>query len=113
MVLHMTLLRSLVCQELKRHFSNMFTDTHTAVTLSNIMQKVNESLCIHMFHHSRLQYAAVDKTACENIDPTRIYHFIASINNTSIAEKIAMQVQDTTRCIQKGPDTGCWLKEFI
>ena len=30
----------------------------------------------------------------------RIYHFIVSINNTSIAEKIAKQVQYTLRTLQ-------------
>ena len=35
----------------------------------------------------------MDKTACGNTDPIRISHFIASISNIPLADKIAKQVQ--------------------
>ena len=43
----------------------------------------------------------MDKTACENMDPTTIYHFIASIDNTAIADKIVRQVQDASIMLHK------------
>ena len=41
---------------------------------------------------SWLHYAAMDNTGCECTDPTRIYHFVASINYTSIVDEIAKHV---------------------
>ena len=35
-----------------------------------------------------------------NTDPTKLYHFITSINNMSIADKIAKKVRDAPRKLQ-------------
>ena len=47
------------------------------------------------------------------MDPTRIYPFVASINNTSITDKTAKQVRDAPRMqkdiFQRGSDIGSWL----
>ena len=48
----------------------------------------------------QLYYAATDKTAWGNTDPTRIYHFVTNIKNTSIADKIAKQVWYVPRTLQ-------------
>ena len=50
--------------------------------------------------HSRLHCAATNKTARENTDPMRIYHFVTSIKNTRKADKIAKQVQHASRKLQ-------------
>ena len=39
-------------------------------------------------------------TVHENTDPVRIYHFVVSINNTTIADKIMKQVRDAPRILQ-------------
>ena len=41
-----------------------------------------------------------DKTAHEYIDPTRIYHFGASMDNNNTANKILKQVQVASRILQ-------------
>ena len=64
------------------------------------MQKSSESLHVYVSCYSRLHYAATDKCAHKNMDPMRIYHFVASINNTMIVDKIAKQVQDAARIMQ-------------
>ena len=91
---------SLVQQKLKRNFSNYPTAAHAAMSLNTIAQKPNETLHIYVSRYSRLHYAATDKTAQDNTDPTRIYHFVSSINNTSIADRIAKQVWYAPRTLQ-------------
>ena len=61
-----------------------------------ITQKPNESLCIYVSCYSRLHYVASDEMAHENIDPMRIHHFMASVNNMSIADKVAKHMRDAT-----------------
>ena len=51
-------------------------------------------MCTYVSHHGRLYYGATDKTVHESRDPTMTYHFIARINNMTIAYKIAKQVWD-------------------
>ena len=70
------------------------------MSLNKIMQKPNAPLHIYVSGHSRMYYAATDKTAQENADPMRIYYFVTSINNTSIADKIAKQVWYGHRTLQ-------------
>ena len=41
-----------------------------------------------------------NKTAPDNNDPMRIYNFVASINNTTITDKIAKQVQNAPKVLQ-------------
>ena len=43
---------------------------------------------------------ATDKTANENTNPMRIYHFVASINYISIVDEIAKQVRDVPKMLQ-------------
>ena len=43
---------------------------------------------IYIYHYIMLYYVTTDKTAHENTDPTRIYHFVASINNITITKKL-------------------------
>ena len=63
---------------------------HAAVSLNTIINKPSESLCIYVSGYSRLHYAATGKTAQENTDTIRIYHFVTGIHNINIADKIAM-----------------------
>ena len=100
MDLPVNLLWTSVQQELKRCFSNMPTAAHKTVSLNTITQKPNESLHIYVSRYSRMHYAVTDKTVQENTDSTGIYHFVTSINNTSIADKIAKQVRYAPRTLQ-------------
>ena len=70
------------------------------MNLNSITQNPNVSLCIYIKQYSKLPSVATGKTAHENTDPTRLYHFVASINNTTIADKIAKQVQDVPQTLQ-------------
>ena len=79
----------------------MLTEAHAIVSLSSIKQKWNEFLYIYISRYSQLHYGMVDKTACENANPIQIYHFVASINNTTIADKIAKQVREDPKMLQK------------
>ena len=63
------------------------------------LQRNPVSPCVYVSRYSRLHYEATNKTAWENTDPTRMYHFVACINNTSIADKIAKPVQYTPRTL--------------
>ena len=84
-------------QELRDLFLICPTAAHAALSLNT--QKPNEFLHIYLSRYSRLHYEAADNTACPNMDPVRSYHLVASINFTSIAEKIPEQVQDTPRTL--------------
>ena len=70
------------------------------MSLRTVMQKPNVTLQIYISRYSRLLYSATDKTVLENTDPMRIYHFVTSINNDSIADKIAKQVWYAQRTLQ-------------
>ena len=43
---------------------------------------------------------AMDKTTYGNLNPVSIYHFIASISNTTIAENIAKLIWDSPGTLQ-------------
>ena len=70
------------------------------MSLNTITQRPSESLHIYVSRYSRLHYASTDKTAYENTDPVRIYHFVTSINNTNIADKIATQMWYAPKTLQ-------------
>ena len=70
------------------------------MSLNTSVLKPNESLCRYVSRDSRLQYVATDKKAWENTDPMWIYHFVTSIDNTSIADKIVKQVWYVPRTLQ-------------
>ena len=78
----------------------MPTAARAAMSLNTILQKPNESLHIYVSRYNRLYYTATDETTLDNRDPMRINHFVTSINNTSIADKIAKQVWYALRTLQ-------------
>ena len=80
--LPMTLLWNSVYQELKGCFPSLSTATHVTKSLNIIMQKPHQSL------HNQVYYVALDKTNHESMDLMRIYHFVASTNNTTIANMV-------------------------
>ena len=97
MGLPMNLLWSSAQQELKQGFSNFPTVANATVSLSAFTSKPNKSLHIYVSCYSRLHYAATDKMTNENTDPMRIFHFMASISNMSIADKIVKWVKEAPR----------------
>ena len=69
------------------------------VSLNVMTQKLNKSLYIYVYHYNRLNYVAIAKIIYGNTDSMRKYHFVASINNVFIVDKIAKQVRDTPRVL--------------
>ena len=92
MGLPMNLLWISVCQELKQCFSNFATSAHATVSHNTIMQKPSKSLCTYVPHYNTLYCAVTDKIGHKNMDPTRNYHLVTSMNNTMIPDKVAKQV---------------------
>ena len=76
-------------KELQRNFSEIITQNHAAKELANLRQTAQETLRIYTYKYTKLHFFATGKMAAEQEDPTRILHFLASMHNTNIMDKIA------------------------
>ena len=75
-------------KELRRCFSNIPSAAHAAMELNKIAQKPEESLRIYCARYGKLQYAVTDILAVSQKDPSRIMHFLSTLKNTTIADKL-------------------------
>ena len=55
----------------------------------------------------------MDKTAHENSDQISIYHIVVSINNTTITDKIFIQVRDTSKTQAEAFEKALILEQIL
>ena len=90
-------------EELKRCFSDQTSLGHAVAQLENMTQKPNEPLRLYIFRYSKIHKSVTKRDACYNTDPSRWFRSI-SINNTTIADKIARSEflpQNLQQCFEK------------
>ena len=78
-ILKETLLRD--CSEFK-------SPTHACTYLENMTQGDDESLHLYVYRYTRVHRMVMGLAPKENMDPFRWTHFLASINNTAITDKV-------------------------
>ena len=92
--------------ELKRCFSDQTSLGHAAAQLKNMTQKLNEPLRLYIFRYSNIHKSITKRDACYDTDPSRWFRFLASITNTTIADKITQSEflpQNLQQCFEKAP----------
>ena len=79
---------SYVKVELKRCFSEHRSISHTANILDNMLQTAEEPLRLYIYRYSRNHRDVTGLNAEQDKDPTRWLHFLKSMSNTAISDKI-------------------------
>ena len=74
-------------ETLMRDYSE-FKSAHSCTFLENMTQGKDESLRLYVYHYTRVNRMVTGLAPKENIDPSRWTHFLASINNTAITDKV-------------------------
>ena len=80
--------------EMKRCFSELKTKTHAAMALEGIHQKPEETLRLYTTRYGRVHYEATGTTAFRQRDQTRFTHFLKTLSNSSIGDKVIKSIQD-------------------
>ena len=91
-------------EELKRCFSDQTSLGHAAAQLENMTQKPNEPLRLYIFRCSKIHKSVTKRDACYDTDPSRLFRFLTSITNTTIADKITrceFLPQNVQQCFKK------------
>ena len=61
---------------------------HACTYLKNMTQGDDESLRLYVYRYTRAHRMVTGLAPKENVDPSRWTHFLASINNTAITDKV-------------------------
>ena len=72
---------------LMRDYLEFKSLAHSCIYLENMMQE-DESLRLYIYHYTRAHRMVTGLAPKENMDPSRWIHFLASINNTAITDKV-------------------------
>ena len=75
-------------ETLMRDYSEYRSPAHSCTYLENMTQGEDESLQLYAYHYTRAQRMVTGLALKENMDPSRWTHFLASINNTAITDKV-------------------------
>ena len=75
-------------ETLLRDYSEFKSLTHACTYLENMTQGDDESLCLYVYRCTRAHRMVTGLVPKENMDPSRWTHFLASINNTAITDKV-------------------------
>ena len=70
-----------------RDYSEFKSPAHSCTYLENMTQG-DESLRLYVYHYTRAHRMVTGLAPKENMDPSRWTHFLASINNTTITDKV-------------------------
>ena len=71
-----------------RDYSEFKSPAHSCTYLENMTQGEDESLRLYVYHYTRAHRMVTGLAPKENMDPSRWTHFLASINNTTITDKV-------------------------
>ena len=71
-----------------RDYSEFKSPAHSCTYLENMTQGEDESLQLYVYCYTRAYRMVTGLALEENMDPSRWTHFLASINNTAITDKV-------------------------
>ena len=75
-------------ETIMRDYSEFKSPAHSCTYLENMTQGEDESLQLYVYFYTRARRMVTGLAPKENIDPSRWTHFLASINNMAITEKV-------------------------
>ena len=75
-------------ETLMRDYSEFKSPAHSCTYLENMTQGEDESLRLYVYCYTRAHRMVTGLAPKENMDPSRWTHFLASINNTAITDKV-------------------------
>ena len=75
-------------ETLMRDYSEFKSPAHACTYLENMTQGDDESLRLYVYRYTRAHRMVTGLAPRENMDPSRWTHFLASINNTAITDKV-------------------------
>ena len=75
-------------ETLLRDYSEFKSPAHACTYLENMTQGDDESLRLYVYRYTRAHRMVTGLVPKENMDPSRWTHFLASINNTAITDKV-------------------------
>ena len=75
-------------ETLLRDYSEFKSPAHACTYLENMTQGDDESLRLYVYRYTRAHRMVTGLAPKENMDPSRWTHFLASINNTAITDKV-------------------------
>ena len=78
----------IVKEPLMRDYSEFKSPAHSCTYLENMTQGEDESLRLYVYHYTRVHRMVTGLAPKENMDPSQWTHFLASINNTAITDKV-------------------------
>ena len=71
-----------------RDYSEFKSPAHACTYLENMTQGDDESLYLYVYRYTQAHRMVTGLAPRENMDPSRWTHFLASINNTAITDKV-------------------------
>ena len=75
-------------ETLLRDYSEFKSPAHACTYLENMTQGDDESLHLYVYRYTQAHRMVTGLAPKENMDPSRWAHFLASINNTAITDKV-------------------------
>ena len=75
-------------ETLIRDYSEFKSPAQACTYLENMTQGVEESLHLYVYRYTQAHRMVIGLAPRENMDPSRWTHFLASINNTAITDKV-------------------------
>ena len=75
-------------ETLLRDYSEFKSPAHACTHLENMTQGDDESLRLYVYRYTQAHRMVTGLAPKENMDPSRWTHFLASINNTAITDKV-------------------------
>ena len=75
-------------ETLLRDYPEFKSPAHACTYLENMTQGDDESLRLYVYRYTRAHRMVTGLAPKENMDPSRWTHFLASINNTAITDKV-------------------------
>ena len=75
-------------ETLMRDYSEFKSPAHSCTYLENMTQGEDESLRLYVYRYTRAHRMVTGLAPKENMDPSRWTHFLASIDNTAITDKV-------------------------
>ena len=75
-------------ETLMRDYSEFKSPAHSCTYLENMTQGEDESLRLYVYCYTSAHRMVTGLAPRENMDPSQWTHFLASINNTAITDKV-------------------------
>ena len=96
-------------ETLMRDYSEFKSPAHSCTYLENMTQGEDESLRLYVYHYTRAHRMVTGLAPKENMDPSRWTHFLASINNTAITDKV-LRSKTLPKNLDEAMSRAIWLE---